>query len=253
MAEGTKLEAGPRSHLPRKISMTSPAYCRPSAYDALRRELPLLDTRRGLVRAACAVASHEAGESEAALALKSLDSMVEAVRSRAPSESPDAVLAHLHDVMFDLLEFGGNQEDYYNPSNSYLPVVLATRRGIPITLAIVYKYVAAELGLAVHGVNSPGHFLVAVETEEGNQRSLMFVDPFYGGKLLTLPEAFDRIAQTTGKQVSPDPQLLAPASHRTWVARLLVNLTAIFARAGREKDLYAMQELLELVEHENVV
>lgn len=231
--------------------MPDPAYCRRAAYQALRAELPLLDTRRGLVRAACAVAAHEAAESQTAETFESLDSIVDAVRSRAPSESQHAMLAHLHDVMFDVLEFQGNTDDYYSPANSYLPSVVASRRGIPITIALVYKYVATGLGLKVHGVNAPGHFMVAVETTEASQRSLMFVDPFYGGTLLSLPEAFERIGQATGQTIEPDPQLLAPASHRAWIARMLVNLTAVFARSGREKDLYAMQELLDLVEREH--
>jgi regulator of sirC expression with transglutaminase-like and TPR domain len=232
--------------------MTSPAYCRPLAYDALRRELPQIATQQGLVRAACAVASHESGLAESTQVLESLDAMVQTVRNRAPSDSPSALVAHLHDVLFDLLEFSGNQDDYYNTANSYLPAVLSSRRGIPITLAIVYKYVASELGLSVHGINSPGHFLVAVELIEGGNPTLMFVDPFYGGQLLSLPEAFKRISETTGKVVEPDPRLLAPASHQAWIARLLLNLTAIFARTGREKDLYAMQEMLDLVEREYV-
>ncbi len=231
--------------------MALPAYCRPSAYVALRNELPLLATRRGLVRAACAISAHENGITQAVETLESLNSITATVRSRSPSESQSALLAHLHDVLFDLLEFTGNVDDYYNPSNCYLPSVLATRQGIPITLALVYKYVAAELGLRVHGVNAPGHFLLAVETTEARQRSLMFVDPFYGGTLLSLPETFDRIAQATGRPVEPDPKLLGPASHRAWIARILVNLTAIFARSGRERDLYAMQEMLDLVEREH--
>lgn len=228
--------------------MSPPAYCRPAAYEALRSELPLLATRRGLVRAACAVAAHDAAESESAAALEALDSMVAAVRSRSPSESEGAVLAHLHDVMFDLLGFTGNHDDYYDPANSYLPAVIASRRGIPITLSLIYKYVATELGLNVYGVNAPGHFMVAVETTEARQRSLMFVDPFYGGKLLSLPEAFERIAETTGREVQPDPKLLSPASHAMWIRRLLLNLSAIFAHSGRERDLYAMQEMLDLTE-----
>ena len=230
--------------------MPLPAYCRLSAYEALQCELPLLATRRGLVRAACAIAAHEGVDADASHTLEALDAIVATVRSRAPSESEDARLAHLHDVLFDLLGFCGNEEDYYNPANSYLPSVIASRQGIPITLSLIYKYVAGELGLRVHGVNAPGHFLVAVETMEVGQRSLMFVDPFYGGTLLTVPEAFQRIAEATGKPVEPNPHLLGPASHRGWIARLLVNLMANFARDGREKDLYAMQELLDLVERE---
>jgi len=228
--------------------MNSPAYCRPLAYESLACELPLITTRRGLVRAACAVAAHEDATPRQSETLHALDALVDAVRQRAVSQSPHALIAHLHDVMFDVLEFRGNEADYYDPSNSYLPDVVASRRGIPITLAMVYTYAAGELGLTVHGVNAPGHFLVAVESTEGSNRSLMFVDPFYGGSLLSLPEAFKRIEQATGQEVTPDPRLLRPASHPEWLLRLLNNLQAIFARHGREKDLYAMQELSSLVE-----
>lgn len=228
--------------------MNPPAYCRPLAYESLACELPLLSTRRGLVRAACAVAAHEDATPRQAETLDALDALVEAVRQRAVSQSPHALLAHLHDVMFDVLEFRGNQQDYYDPANSYLPDVVASRRGIPITLSMVYTYAAGELGLKAHGVNAPGHFMVAVESTEGGNRSLMFVDPFYGGTLLSLPEAFARIEQATGQSVTPNPLLLRPADHTQWLSRLLNNLQAIFARHSREKDLYAMQELQSLLE-----
>ena len=57
----------------------------------------------------------------------------------------------------------GNVDDYYNPANSYLPGVLRTQRGLPITLTLIYKCVGEQLGLTVYGINSPGHFLAAVE------------------------------------------------------------------------------------------
>ena len=63
-----------------------------------------------------------------------------------------AVLAHLHEVLFDEEGFAGNVDDYYNVANSYLPVVLETRRGIPISLTLLYKLVAERLGLPVQGV-----------------------------------------------------------------------------------------------------
>ena len=95
--------------------MIAPAYCRPSAYESLASELPLLTTRRGLVRAACAVAAHEHGGSRTRETLDALDAVVATVRQRAPSDSPDAQLAHLHDVMFDILEFHGNTDGLLRP------------------------------------------------------------------------------------------------------------------------------------------
>ena len=232
--------------------MPVPAYCQPSAYQALRDEIASMETPVGLVRAACAIAAHEAGVLETDRTLESLNALVRTVEHRSPSKSQDALIANLHDVLFDVIQLTGNVDDYYNPENSYLPNVVTSRRGLPITLSLVYYYVACELGLEAHGVNSPGHFMVAVETTEGSQPTLMFVDPFYGGSLLSLPEAFERIMQATGKFIEPDPRLLAPASHQDWLRRILLNLIAIFARNGRERDLHAMQEMLSLVEGNHV-
>jgi regulator of sirC expression with transglutaminase-like and TPR domain len=75
----------------------------------------------------------------------------------------------------------------------------------------------------------------------------MYVDPFFGGELLNGDDVCWRIAQTTG-MVSDEPsQWLTPATHRQWLARMLNNLQAVFAHVGRERDLYAMQELQELL------
>ena len=115
--------------------------------------------------------------------------LAETVRRRVHSTNVDAKLAHLHDVLFDVVGFSGNVEDYYNPANSYLPEVLRTHRGLPITLVLIYKCVAEQVGLVVRGINSPGHFLAAVKSaatdREPTKRSdWMYVDPFYGGELL---------------------------------------------------------------------
>src|SRR5207253_902657 len=159
---------------------------------------------------------------------------------------------HLHDVLFDVVGFVGNIEDYYNPANSYLPDVLRTRRGLPITLTLVYKCVAEQIGLTVCGINSPGHFLAAVrapgrQTGSGGADSWMYVDPFYGGDLLDAQDVCRRITETTGMLPADPTQWLAPATHRQWLARMLNNLQAVFAHTGRERDLYAMQELQELL------
>ena len=59
--------------------------------------------------------------------------------------------------------------------------------------------------------------------------------------------ALDRIAATTGRQLNDPSKWLEPATHRQWLSRMLNNLQAIFAQTGRERDLYAMQELQELL------
>jgi regulator of sirC expression with transglutaminase-like and TPR domain len=229
-----------------------PAYCHPAAFAAFQRELPHVDTTAGLFRAAFAIAMHELPEADVTKAEACVAELSDTVRRRVHSANIEAKLAHLHDVLFDIVGFSGNVEDYYNPANSYLPEVLRTHRGLPITLALIYKCVAEQVGLVVQGINSPGHFLAAVENKgpsgDSEQRTnRMYVDPFYGGELLNQDDVCRRIISTTGLSPTSSSQWLAPATHREWLSRMLNNLQAIFAHAGRERDLYAMQEMQELL------
>lgn len=233
--------------------MSMPVYCQPDAFNTFREQLPELESSQGLFRAACAIALHEHPMMDIARAEAIVDELGRAVSSRVRSPNKEARLAHLHDVLFDVVGFVGNVEDYYNTANSYVPEVLATKRGLPITLVLIYKCVAERIGLTVHGINSPGHFLAAVECGEyggtipGGRRRLMFIDPFYGGGLLDEEGIHRRIAETTGIQERPNPLWLEQATHRQWLGRILNNLQAVFAHGGRERDLLAMQELQELL------
>lgn len=228
-----------------------PAYCHTAAYLAFQRELPSVETTAGLFRAAFAIARHELPDADVSQAEVTIIELGATVRRRVHSTRLEAKLAHLHDVLFDVVGFEGNVDDYYNPANSYLPEVLRTHRGLPITLALIYKCVGEHLGLRIHGINSPGHFLAAVHHED-NQTStagegLMYVDPFFGGALLSHHDVYRRIESTSGQTPSESNDWLATTTHRQWLSRMLNNLQAVFAPSGRERDLFAMQELQELL------
>ena len=236
--------------------MSQPVYCRPEAYRLFRQQLPTVGEGGSLFHAAFAIALHERPEADFAEAETIVENLADTVKRRARSQSMPALLAHLHDVLFDVYGLRGNVENYYDPANSYLPDVLRTRLGIPITLVLVYKRVAELVGLVVHGVNAPGHFIAEVvgltnvkivgpvEVEGDAQQSgeSMYVDPFFGGSVLTLAEVGERIAQTTGRGL-PEPLLLEQASSHQWLSRMLTNLQAAFSALGQERDVYAMQEL----------
>lgn len=233
-------------------SPNMPAYCHAAAYAAFEREMPRVDTTAGLFRAAFAIARHEHPTADLARGEFVINGLAETVRSRVQSNTIDAKLAHLHDVLFDVVGFSGSVGDYYNPANSYLPNVLQSHRGLPITLVLIYKCVAEQLGLAVCGINSPGHFLAAVRSDDvalatRQTAAWMYVDPFHRGELLTQADVYQRIAETTGRTASPLPTWLAPATHRQWLSRMLNNLQAVFAHTNRVRDLFAMQELHELL------
>ncbi len=234
-------------------TMSTPVYCRPQAFAAFARECPQLETTQGLFRAAFAIALHDRSEALLCETEAILVNLAETIRRRVHSPSVEAKLAHLHDVLFDIVGLHGNVEDYYNPANSYLPDVLRARRGLPITLVLIYKCVAEAIGLTVYGINAPGHFLAAVESSDPphstkSSKPWMYVDPFYGGELLDEHEVYRRIADTTGQPVLHLSTCLARATNRQWLTRMLVNLQATFASVGRERDVLAMQELQLLLD-----
>lgn len=233
--------------------LSTPAYCRREAYAEFGAQVPHVETTWGLFRAAFAIARHERPTADVRQAEKVVAELAGVVRRRVRSSDTEARLAHLHEVLFELVGLRGNAEDYYDPANSYLPDVLRTRRGLPITLVLVYKCVAEGVGLTVHGINAPGHFLAAVEASavgrpNATNPSWMVVDPFFGGALLNEQDICRRVVETTGREMVPSSRWHTPATGRQWITRMLANLQAVFASTGRERDLFAMQELQALVD-----
>jgi regulator of sirC expression with transglutaminase-like and TPR domain len=192
-----------------------------------------------LLRAAIAIAMHEMEQVEPAAVVRRIDRLAEVVRSRVVSGQGRAYLAHLHEVLFVEEGFHGHDPGGFDTAFSYLPAVLETKRGLPITLALLYKSVADRLGLDVRGINAPGHFLLSVDSG----RDRMIVDPYGGGRVLSRDEAFDRMERAVGTPVQRMSALLLEASPRQWLARILRNLEAIFVQRQRQLDLRAMLEL----------
>jgi regulator of sirC expression with transglutaminase-like and TPR domain len=213
------------------------------ALETFRAEIRRLRVPGGLLRAAAAVALHEMPDVDLDDVEARVGALAEEVRSRTSSERPTSLLAHLHQVLFEEHGFRGNADEYDDPRNSYMHWVLETRRGLPITLALLYRGVAERLGLAVTGLNTPGHFLVEVEGEG----EPMIVDPFAAGRVLSRAEAIARIEQATGLSVVRAEGPLPVATPKAWLFRILQNLVLLFIRRDRETDaqvMVAMQDTL---------
>lgn len=134
----------------------------------------------------------------------------------------DAVTAHL----FGALGFTGDVEDYGNPRNSLLDVVLDRRRGIPITLSVVLIEVARRAGVELLGVGMPGHFLVRAADDED-----LFVDPFHQS-VLDRDGCEKLFAVLHGPRAPFDPRYLEPVGPRAIIARMLTNLQRSFVGVG---------------------
>lgn len=216
-----------------------PLCCSPRAYELLARQVPVINSPDALLQGAIAISMHQLEDVDPAAVDAEIQKYADAVRSRVRGHQPQAVLAHLHDVLFEEEGFRGNTEDYYSPLNSYLPAVLCTKRGLPITLSLLYKLVAERLGLRAWGVGLPGHFLVGVDCGGDG----MLVDPFAAGRILTPEEAHERLQQMFGPEVEWSDALLKPASNRHWLTRMLQNLLNVFGSSSHYTDVAAVLEM----------
>jgi regulator of sirC expression with transglutaminase-like and TPR domain len=234
----------------------TPLHCRHVAFETLVQQLEALDTTRGLLRCAVAVSMHELDGVDGDEIEAQIDALAGTITDRVCSGDPRALLAHAHAVLFDEARFLGNTKNYDDPANSYLPRVLTTRRGLPITLTLLYKCVLETVGLRVVGINAPGHFLAGVihpelsprPQDDQEKRPPLLVDAFHGGRVLTRDEAFKKIEDIAGGAVARDDALLRPASHAHWLIRLIQNLAHAFEKRQQRDDRAAMLELRTLVE-----
>src|SRR4051812_17078003 len=156
-----------------------PLCCNPTAFALMKRQIECMDSHDALLNGAIAVAMHQMDNVDPAAVDRTIQTYADTVRKRVKGSQKQAVIAHLHEYLFDELKFNGSSDDYYDPKNSYLPSVIKSKRGLPITLSLLYKLVGDRLGLRVHGIGLPGHFLCAVETEDDG--TAMLIDPFGGG------------------------------------------------------------------------
>ena len=220
-----------------------PQHCSPRAYDLFRACLGSVESTQGLLLAATAISLHQAPGGDPTQVLLDVRNLADTVRKRIGGESPMAAFSHLHEVLFGKEGFKGNEGDFFDPRNSYIPAVMERRVGIPISLCLVYKGVAERVGLSVEGIGAPGHFLARIQVGKES----ILVDPFAEGRVLSREEAFQTMERALGVEVPRSDEHLQATSHRRWLDRILRNLMIIFDKKDRGVDLSAMKELQVLV------
>ncbi len=165
--------------------------------------------------------------------LTQLDEMAAKLRSRLRADVATAEkLLALNHFLFSELGFTGNTDDYYDPRNSFLNEVLERKLGIPITLGVVYIEIGRRIGLGLHGVSFPGHFLVKCPLRDG----VVVLDPYSSGVSLGVDELQQRL-RAAGSTADVDDamlsHLLSAASNKEVLARMLRNLKGVY---GQQDD-----------------
>lgn len=141
-------------------------------------------------------------------------------------DDPLRALHRLREFLFDEEGFRGNADDYYDPDNSCLNRVLDRKLGIPITLSVLMMEVGRRVGLRMHGVGLPGHFVVSASV--GTESVLL--DPFDGGTVLTQETAADVVARALGRRMALNADHFAPVTKRHILVRMLANLKGAYVR-----------------------
>lgn len=205
-----------------------------------------------LAPAALAIARIEYPQLDASRYLRALDRMGAVAADRLAALGDDADLLHriagMSAYLFKEQGFAGNRKHYDDPRNSFLNNVIDRRKGIPITLALVYIEVSRRAGLRIDGVNFPGHFLLCVHPRDRGAASIkgeqVIVDPFHGGAVLSELDCQKLLRSHAGDEVRFDRRMLMRATKPEIIVRMLVNLKRIYVRMRSFPQAHAVTELL---------
>jgi regulator of sirC expression with transglutaminase-like and TPR domain len=175
--------------------------------------------------------------------LRALELLTDRVRARLDrGDGPEIALARLHGVLYAETGFRGPRAaEYHDLRNSQLDVVIARHVGLPIALAVIELEVGWRLGLRLHGVGMPGHFIV--QTPNGT-----LVDPADGGRSLTPDDCQALLRQALGDRLLFHARLLRPAGRREILARMLRNVRGLHLSERDWPAALGAVELLSVVE-----
>ena len=208
------------------------------------------DAHFPLLEAALCLAQYEDPHVDVQAALSEVDRLVARLQRRLAPDAPTLQRVEvLNRFFFRDLGFGGNVNHYDDPDNSHLHVVLRTRRGIPISLAVLWLELAQGVGLKARGINFPGHFLVKVAVPQGQ----VVIDPFTG-QSQTRDDLAQRLAPFRRRQgwaeedEVPVGLYLQAATPREILARMLRNLKTLYVQQADWTRALAVQDRLVLVQ-----
>lgn len=221
--------------------MLDPHSIREHFIRSVERPDPALD----LARTALIVAAESDPDVDVDGVMHTLDTWAEQLRRRLdPDWNNLQKLARLRAFVFEELGFQGERRDYYNPSNSLLHEVVRTRRGIPLTLSIVFMELGWRLGIPFEGVGFPGHFMVRLTGEPGD----LLLDPFEHGCSVHEEDCRRILKEVSGGAMEFSAELTASVGKRDMIRRLLHNLKGAYLRAGDDANaLAAVERLLVLL------
>lgn len=197
---------------------------RADAQSALKLCAQMPDERFDLTACALACAIHENPDRDVTSALAALEEITRLAQERKPKSA-----LQLGQLIYGDLGFAGAGQHYDDPANADLIHILTNRVGLPVGLGVIWRHVARLAQANLSGVDTPGHFLLRLETPEGP----VFIDPLAGGAMVD-EAGLTHLAERVGLSAMSQA-MLEPVSDRALALRLQTNL-AVRARANGDDE-----------------
>ena len=157
---------------------------------------------------------------------------------------PTQIIERINDQLYRKEKFRPNSDDYYNPSNSFLNVVIRRKIGIPITLSILYMRVAESLDFRLVPVSFPSHFLIKYILEGESE---IIIDPYNEGRIMDDYSLKQLLDQTSPRlSVSLTRDFVVRASVTKVIIRMLNNLKTSYFEC---QDLDKAELVNEMILH----
>ncbi|MGH7801128.1 MAG: SirB1 family protein [Thermodesulfobacteriota bacterium] len=200
-----------------------------------------------LAKAAFLFAKEEYPDLDIDVYLRKLDLMAEEIKSRVGhNTSPYFLITEINNYLFKEEGFRGNEDDYYDPKNSFLNDMLDRKTGIPITLSVLYMEIANRLGLPLLGVGFPGHFVV----KYSGLGEEILIDPFNKGRILSFKDCKEILDRIYGGRMQFQSEFLQPVTKKQILKRMLHNLKGIYLNSKNYIKALSIVDMILLIDPE---
>lgn len=208
-------------------------------YDAIREAGQLGDTQIPLIETALLLGALDMPEADLDAYRSHIEDLTRDVAEagRSAQDEPERALV-LSRVLAETYGYDGDQLTFDRPDNANLVSVIDRRRGLPVTLGLLYLHAGRAAGWTVDGMNFPGHFLVCV----GEGDEIVVIDPFHSGRILTEHELNGYLQRVRGANAKIGPADLGVMSNRAILIRLVSNIKQ---RAIKAEDTARALEVAE--------
>ncbi|MBN8568374.1 MAG: transglutaminase family protein [Ignavibacteria bacterium] len=162
-----------------------------------------------------------------------------------PQDDPLQIIKIINHFLFYQQGFKGNTENFYEPENTFFNDVMDRKKGIPISLSILYLLICKRLNLPTYGVNLPAHFIIKYVDE----RDEFYIDPYNNGIVISKSEAIkflSRIGLT--KEDFDSISFLKIADDKDIIKRSLNNLVNIYTRSGDTQKTEQLKKIMSYFE-----